>query len=271
MESDEEEQEQATAGNTPPSYSNATQQSLSSSPILKNDLTGTWLVFAPVTSFKDQLLPLARAVAKEDLLDDKDVCPPEGAIAASHHITLHQGIAVDKSNPEITFKPLRKLLSETGSFTMVTAELDVFQVKREVKGQMKEYDVLVIRMQSGEKTAVKAVHDKIGALYQLKWPFPEYKPHCTIAWLKAGKGKAYVEKLTKEVEKLKISATVSYVECCEWMKMAEAEKRIRVPLKGGMAPGGSSFRIGYVAVGLLVAAIGVFVYKKYPQFQLKLK
>jgi len=261
VESDEEEETKASVGNTP------------SSPVLvKNDLSGTWMVYAPLPSLKDQLLPLGRAIAKDDLLQDKDIIPPEGPLAVHHHITLHQGIVVEKNNIENALKPLRKIMSTTAPFTVVSAELDVFQVKREVNGQMKEYDVLVIRMQSGEKTVVKTLHDKIGSTYRLTWAFPSYKPHCTIAWLKQGKGKAYIDKLTKEVEKLKITAQVSSVECCEWMKMAEVEKRIRIPLNQSVSKSASSYRLGFVAVGLLVAAIGVFVYKKYPQFQtLKLK
>ncbi len=68
-----------------------------SAPIVKqSDLTGTWIVYAPLPSLKGNLTSLVeKTIKKEDLLNDRDITPPEGAVNKSHHITIHQGIVVE--------------------------------------------------------------------------------------------------------------------------------------------------------------------------------
>ncbi len=116
-------------------------------------------------------------------------------IEQHHHITLHVFLP-SRPTPELSSK---------------IAAMAAFKLDLEGAGcfENKDQDVLYIKVVMND--SLLALHKLLVAEYKVAWPHPEYKPHVTIAFLKPGKGKAYVEAL-KDFKATVLAKTVNFNE-----------------------------------------------------------
>jgi hypothetical protein len=98
----------------------------------------------------------------------------------SPHITIQNGILA--TDPE-EISDLDKLFSECGAIEVELGDIDIFQ------REGKDYDVVKISVIS---EPLSALHDGIDTLVEVNDPFPEYKPHITLAYVNRGEGRNWV-------------------------------------------------------------------------------
>jgi len=125
---------------------------------------------------KDMLLSIANKIDKEDLFEEDD----DTGIEEDSHVTVLYGVH-DKQN----FK-VKALL---GSVLQINGELvglHIFENER--------YDVLVVKVESED---LKDLNKKLKDGLKYTNDYPEYKAHATVAYLKSGTGKKYVEDFKK--------------------------------------------------------------------------
>jgi len=114
------------------------------------------------------------------LIDPDDLHPTEKQDDAPH-ITVRYGIL-----PEVPPKHVKEILDHPGKVKASITGVDVFQPED------KDYDVLVFRIDSPD---LNLLNEKLKQLpHEDTYPF--YQPHSTIAYLKRGLGKKYVNLVT---------------------------------------------------------------------------
>lgn len=96
------------------------------------------------------------------------------------HATLIYGFS-DEDFPKV-----KDVLEGQGPVRAQFWKLGVFPSKKE------EQEALIIHLESED---LRNLHDTLKAKTGVKETFPEYKPHITIAYVKPGRGKVYVESL----------------------------------------------------------------------------
>lgn len=117
----------------------------------------------------------------ESLIDRNDLFEREGGlIRKTHHITLLYGVL--NKDPDDIFPCLKDI----NSFSVELGEISVFENK--------EFDVLIIKVNSPvlKKLNFLLYNDTKSVR------FHEYDPHITLAYLKKGTGKKYIEILKKK-------------------------------------------------------------------------
>lgn len=116
---------------------------------------------------------MARAVRPEDLHDKGPELEP--------HVTVRWGL-----HGEVTSHKVADALKGLGPITLKLGKVSVF----EGKDTGKDYDVLKVDVESGDLVRANRV---LGGLPNTQ-TFP-YRPHATIAYVKAGRGKKYADVL----------------------------------------------------------------------------
>lgn len=97
------------------------------------------------------------------------------------HCTLLYGL-----HPEVTLEDVTHVLDNYTYYTCKAHNLSLFENEL--------YDVLKYNIQGDN---LKQTNEELKT-FPYTSDYPNYHPHMTIAYLKHGKGKEYVEKLTKE-------------------------------------------------------------------------
>lgn len=121
----------------------------------------------------------------QSLIDEDDVYTEEGdrsfGIEEEHHVTLLYGLH-EEVDPKEVMTIAKEIANDGDEVTLKDASLF----------ENEKYDVLKLDAH-GEwlHLANKVVRE----LFPHTSNFPDYHPHCTLAYLKNGKGKKYVEKL----------------------------------------------------------------------------
>lgn len=125
----------------------------------------------------------AKNFIKEDDLYDKD--QPHYGRENEFHITILYGLHANNS------KHIQKLLEKETPIKLELKETSIFESK--------EYDVVKFTVKSED---LKRFNKKIVKNCDHTTNFPQYSPHCTIAYVKKGTGKKYIG--NKEFDKVKI-------------------------------------------------------------------
>ena len=135
-----------------------------------------------------QIKSLHKQIKKEDLYEEKDT--DKYGLEKESHITLLYGL-----HEEVTLDQVKEI---TDSFSFGEIELTKVDVFDDEK-----FDILIFKADSKELSKVNKALKKLPFTSE----FDDYKPHCTIAYVKKGKGKEYVKLFkdeTYEVEPIKI-------------------------------------------------------------------
>lgn len=98
-------------------------------------------------------------------------------IETEPHITVLYGLT------EHTPEPIRRIAASQGPITVTLGKLSIFE--------QDEYDVLKVDV-TGDDSALRALNAEIKKLPN-EQTFPDYTPHLTLAYLKKGEGKKYVD------------------------------------------------------------------------------
>lgn len=129
------------------------------------------------------------------LLDESDLDGKPGrAIERRHHISLHV-LLPSRPSPELIAN-----LKECKAPTITLDGLDCFENKAN--------DVLFLKVQVEDD--LLALHKLLVQEYGIPWQHPEYKPHVTIAFMKPGTAKKYLDKLDKMKATTVIANTVEF-------------------------------------------------------------
>jgi 2'-5' RNA ligase len=111
-------------------------------------------------------------IADEDLyIDEKDGCGRE----TEQHVTVLYGLTDSTPSEELT-----KIVQSTKPFLIEFAGVSIFENPK--------YDVIKISVISEE---LHNLHSQIRKACPNQNKFPDYQPHCTIAYVLKGKGKKY--------------------------------------------------------------------------------
>lgn len=143
-------------------------------------------------------------ISEKDLCQDEE-CPKR---EDQPHITVKYGLLTTK--PSI----LEALLKPQKPVKATLQELSVFETPK--------YDVLKIGVESKDLHALNKVVCESGL--QIEDEYPKYVPHVTIAYVKKGKGKAYVGNPTFKG----IKAEFDEVQFCS----CETGEQTPIPLEG---------------------------------------
>ncbi len=123
-------------------------------------------------------------------IEDEDVYEKEGhGIETKSHVTLLYGLHDKEIKDDDVFDLVMK--EEYPDLILVNPSLF----------EQKEYDVLKfdIKYPKDEEKILHKVNKELMDTFPYTTDFPKYHPHCTIAYLKPGKGKKYV-KIFKDAE-----------------------------------------------------------------------
>lgn len=132
---------------------------------------------------RDRLIALGAMVADEDLADDGREGDP--------HVTVRFGLHTGDRGD------VARIVEGTGDLFMRLGAVTLFEAEG------RDYDVLKVDVESPD---LHRMHWRLGALPHTD-THPEYHPHATIAYVKAGKGRAYMDRMAV----LDVSAAASEV------------------------------------------------------------
>jgi 2'-5' RNA ligase len=132
---------------------------------------------------------------------------------------------------------LEKISQEISPFKVNFKGGEIFANKKEVDGTVVYYDILVLRAgNSGnysnlfknfeDDDVLPKIHRKFCEIFSVKWPFPDYKPHCTLVFLKQGKGNFYLEKFQPLLHTFQVEVTE--FELGEWQKFETTKRTFKL-------------------------------------------
>lgn len=120
-----------------------------------------------------------KTIDKADLYDDPDD-PTSSGFEDRIHCTLFYGLT---SESKSTIQKLRDLVKGYGPIKVILGKVSVFP-----GGDEKPYDVVKLSVKSKD---LQDLHKLIKKEIPNKETYPEYMPHVTLAYVKAGTGKKY--------------------------------------------------------------------------------
>ena len=126
------------------------------------------------------------AIDPDDLCDDIKVTTKP--IEDEPHLTLAMTIP---PNSDLTV--LQNLCNWTPPVTISVKGLGCFsnQDKKFEDGSLHSYDVLYLEPEVGEH--LLKLHTSIHNAYNIRWQFPSFVPHITLAYLKHGRAQKYID------------------------------------------------------------------------------
>ncbi|MFA5759283.1 MAG: 2'-5' RNA ligase family protein, partial [Clostridia bacterium] len=132
-----------------------------------------------------KIVEFRETIDEEDFTEDEKFDDP--------HVTLKYGLEVGKE------EEFKKFFKEQKPFKVKFKKTSLFE--------QDEQDVLIVEVESEE---LMKLNELIDSEFAHVDTFPEYKPHCTVAYLKKGKGKKYAGKdilkgLTTKFENVELS------------------------------------------------------------------
>lgn len=136
---------------------------------------------------------LSQKIAKwgKDFIDEDDIDPTEGRQNQNDiHVTILYGLHTD--NPD----DVRNTLKGAKPFEIILGKTSVFECEK--------YDVVKLDIESKD---LHKLNKKLSSCEHTN-NYPEYKPHCTIAYVKKGCGKKYVGNTEFKGTKVKINNVV---------------------------------------------------------------
>lgn len=145
-------------------------------------MRGTWYAKIAITVPKE-----ARPT-----IDDSDLVGK--GLETDFHVTIAKLIPNSQSEQEpkvsVPHKPVLKVAEGAEAFFVQLGKLGVFENEKE--------DVLYIAVDKKESSSLFALHTNLQAADERmpEWPHDEFNPHITLAYLKPGVGKKYVERQT---------------------------------------------------------------------------
>ncbi len=125
---------------------------------------------------KKMLLSIGDKIDKKDLFEEDD----DTGIEEDSHVTVLYGVH-DNQNDKV-----KALLESVFQMNAELVGLHVFENER--------YDVLVVEVESED---LKSLNKRLTNSLKYTNDYPEYKAHATIAYLKSGTGKKYVDEFKK--------------------------------------------------------------------------
>lgn len=138
----------------------------------------------------DKLKPIQNKIEKEDLYEEE----PGFGLEKDPHLTLLYGLYSNKiKNDENVFDTVLNFdipkleLYNISLFKNKEYEVLKFDVKQKMKEYSKKDDILY------------KINKKLTERFPYKETYPDYHPHSTIAYLKLGKGKKYVDMFKDKV------------------------------------------------------------------------
>lgn len=115
-----------------------------------------------------------------DQIEESDIYTEEGyGIETEPHVTLLYGF-----DPGVKESEIKKIINEIDFSSVKIHNISLFENE--------DYDVLKFTATS---STLSVANEKLRDLPH-KNDYPDYKPHLTVAYLKSGKGKKYVEKFS---------------------------------------------------------------------------
>lgn len=115
-----------------------------------------------------------------DQIEESDIYTEEGyGIETEPHVTLLYGF-----EPEVEESEIKKIIDQIDFSSVKIHNISLFENE--------DYDVLKFTAAS---SSLFAANKKLIDLPH-KNDYPDYKPHLTVAYLKSGRGKKYVEKFS---------------------------------------------------------------------------
>ena len=111
------------------------------------------------------------------------------------HITVIYGLHLDETKPKDIIEKMKEMYQ-------ITSEIKQISIFENEKYDVVKYDVPVTK----ELKKFRSIFSK----FPNTQDFPDYHPHITIAYVKKGEGKKYVQKLKKPFELTFDEATYSY-------------------------------------------------------------
>ena len=123
----------------------------------------------------------------KNIINEDDVYDEEGfGFENDPHVTVLYGILPDKHSP----KEVKEKLLET--------DIDLhkyYELKHISIFESKDYDVIKFDLKDCED--VHELNEYSKEVFEYENDYPDYHPHVTIAYVKKGKGKDYIQKLIK--------------------------------------------------------------------------
>lgn len=126
-----------------------------------------------------QLMEFSRATIPDDILYEEEEDDSYGR-EDHFHTTVKYGLTKQYDEEEI-----KKFLDETKPFSIEIKGMSVFENEK--------FDVVKFDIDGKELRRL----NKIFAALPNEDEYPDYKPHMTLAYVKAGKGKKYIKKAPK--------------------------------------------------------------------------
>lgn len=125
-----------------------------------------------------------------DLIDEKDLYNDETkdyGIENNPHVTVLYGVEPKIKHEEVK-EFIKSIVKE--DITIKLTAISLFE-----GGDKKPYDVVKFTVDSSD---LKELNKKMKDKFPFQNDFPDYQPHMTIAYVKAGEGKKYAKKLKDE-------------------------------------------------------------------------
>lgn len=125
----------------------------------------------------DEIIELQKNIEKEDLQDDD-----YKSLETEQHTTILYGLRDD-----VSIDNIKKLVLPLENYETICYGLSLFENEK--------FDVLKM---TAHNDSLFKTNEKIRNNCEYKNDYPDYKPHITIAYLKSGVGKKYLEKKFKK-------------------------------------------------------------------------
>jgi len=115
-------------------------------------------------------------------IDEADLSDNDKKVEEDAHVTILYGLHKD-----VDMKEVKKIFTNIKPINIKVVDVSVF--KKDM------FDVVKFGIESNE---LAILNQWVKQSFKNSEKFPDYKPHATIAYLKPGKGKNYIDKLTKK-------------------------------------------------------------------------
>jgi 2'-5' RNA ligase len=154
---------------------------------------GVVMLDLKVEDWKKQILSI---IDEEDIYDEKGF-----GLEDKVHVTIFYGIKPDESTPKDVKEKIKEYLEKID----VNKEYELEKISI---FENDDYDVVKFEIEDCDE-----LH-KLNKFIEKSFPYnndyPEYKPHATIAYVKKGKGKKYIQKLEEPFIAIPTKLVYSY-------------------------------------------------------------
>lgn len=124
-------------------------------------------------------------------LDIDDTYLSGSGIEVDPHVTVVYGIDMEKYGSPEDLEFIKTSIEESGILKRTFHVKSISQFKNEEK------DVLKLDFKPSEGlTELRALNSLFTKHFDVKSDFPDYKPHCTIAYMQKGSAKQFLQKLS---------------------------------------------------------------------------